>query len=126
MEPAEFRRWRKWMGLSQKETAAALGLKRRVVQYYEKGERDGEPLSVPRSVWLACHALANGVSSYHGPSEEEAAVRQEERALEKKVLKKARRLQKEAEKEAVAALNVAEVSDGEGQIPEKITEPTAE
>lgn len=91
VEPAEFKRWRKWMGLSQKEAAAALGLKRRVVQYYEKGERDGEPVAVPRSVRLACYALANGIWNYHGPSEEEAAIRQQERAEAKKKRKKARR-----------------------------------
>src|SRR4051812_25955547 len=39
MKGHDFRRWRKGLELSQKEAADALGLKRRVVQYYEKGER---------------------------------------------------------------------------------------
>ena len=40
MSPAQFKRWRKSLGLSQKEAAVALGLKRRILQYYEKGERN--------------------------------------------------------------------------------------
>lgn len=67
MKPVEFKRWRKAMGLSQKDAADALGLKRRVVQYYEKGERDGETVSIPKTVRLACYAIANGITDYHGP-----------------------------------------------------------
>ncbi|HTQ12887.1 MAG TPA: helix-turn-helix transcriptional regulator [Rhizomicrobium sp.] len=67
MKPSEFRRWRKGLKLSQKEAAHALGLKRRVVQYYEKGERDGEPVKIPKTVRLACYALWKGVNDYHGP-----------------------------------------------------------
>ncbi len=55
------------MKFSQKEAAHALGLKRRVVQYYEKGERDGEPVKIPKTVRLACSALAGGIFDYHGP-----------------------------------------------------------
>ena len=67
MRPADFKRWRKGMKLSQKEAAQALGLKRRVVQYYEKGERDGEPVEIPKTVRLACYALKAGVYDWHGP-----------------------------------------------------------
>ena len=67
MRPSEFKRWRKGLKLSQKEAAHALGLKRRVVQYYEKGERDGEPVKIPKTVWLACYALWKNVGDYHGP-----------------------------------------------------------
>jgi len=67
LKPSEFRRWRKGLKLSQKEAAHALGLKRRVVQYYEKGERDGEPVKIPKTVRLACYALWKGVNDYHGP-----------------------------------------------------------
>lgn len=42
MTPKAFKHWRKSLQLSQKEAAAALGLKHRIVQYYEKGERDGQ------------------------------------------------------------------------------------
>ena len=67
MRPADFKRWRKGLKFSQQEAADALGLKRRVVQYYEKGTRDGEPVEIPKSVRLACFAIAEGVFDYHGP-----------------------------------------------------------
>ena len=68
MSPAAFKRWRKSLKLSQKEAAHALGLKRRILQYYEKGERDGEPVEVPKTVRLACYALTQGCKDYDGPS----------------------------------------------------------
>ena len=69
MKPTAFRRWRKSLKYSQREAAEALGLKRRVVQYYEKGERDGEEVTIPKSVRLACYALSIGKRDYHGPEE---------------------------------------------------------
>lgn len=75
MPPAQFKRWRKGLGLSQKDAAEALGLKRRMIQYYEKGERDGETVRVPRSVRLACWALAEGQDDYAGPEGDELRVR---------------------------------------------------
>ena len=68
MDPQDFKRWRKQLKLSQKDAANALGLKRRMIQYYEKGERDGEKVKIPLSVRLACFAIAEGVADYHGPS----------------------------------------------------------
>ena len=70
MKGHEFKRWRKSLALSQSDAADALGLKRRVVQYYEKGKRDGDPVKIPRSVRLACYAIAIGVTDYHGPEAE--------------------------------------------------------
>lgn len=67
MEPSDFRKWRKTQGLSQKDAAQILGLKRRMIQYYEKGERDGEKVKIPRAVRLACYAIAEGIADYHGP-----------------------------------------------------------
>lgn len=67
MTHKDFRQWRKALKLSQKDAAEALGLKRRVVQYYEKGERDGEKVIIPKYVRLACYALAQGVQDYRGP-----------------------------------------------------------
>lgn len=64
-----FKRWRKSLRLSQKEAAEALGLKRRVVQYYERGERDGEAVVIPKTVRLACLALASGENDYTGPED---------------------------------------------------------
>ncbi|MFN8947764.1 MAG: helix-turn-helix domain-containing protein [Alphaproteobacteria bacterium] len=70
MKGNDFKRWRKSLDMSQKDAADALGLKRRVVQYYEKGERDGEPVKIPRVVRLACYAILIGVDDYHGPEKE--------------------------------------------------------
>lgn len=66
MSPRQFRRWRKNLGFSQKGAAKALGLKTRIVQYYEKGERDGKKVEVPLSVRLACWSLQNGVGDFDG------------------------------------------------------------
>ena len=44
-----------------------MGLKRRVVQYYEKGERDGKSIDIPKTVRLACFALTQGTEDYDGP-----------------------------------------------------------
>ena len=81
MEPGDFKKWRKAMGLSQKDAAHALGLKRRMIQYYEKGERDGEKVHIPLTVRLACYALAEGVIDYRGPHRK--VVLDEERKKEK-------------------------------------------
>ncbi len=70
MKPDEFKRWRKELGFSQKEAAHALGLKRRVVQYYEKGERDGKSIDIPLTVRLACFAVRAGVRDYDGSKAE--------------------------------------------------------
>jgi transcriptional regulator with XRE-family HTH domain len=64
MKAGDFRRWRKALGLKQKEAAEALGLKKRVIQYYEKGDRDGKKVEIPLTVALACYAIARGVKSY--------------------------------------------------------------
>ena len=66
MSAAAFRAWRKASGLTQAEAARALGLKRRMVQYYEQGARDGRPVAVPLSIRLACWALTQGVVDYDG------------------------------------------------------------
>ena len=68
MEPADFKKWRKAMKMSQKDAANALGLKRRMIQYYEKGERDGEKVVIPRTVRLACYAISQGVADFNGPT----------------------------------------------------------
>ena len=67
MDAKHLKAWRKSLGISQKEAAEALGLKRRIFQYYEKGERDGEAVKAPKAVRLACWALTQGVVDYVGP-----------------------------------------------------------
>ena len=68
MDASDFKKWRKSLKLSQKDAAQALGLKRRIIQYYEKGERDGEKVKIPLSVRLACFAVSEGVADYNGPN----------------------------------------------------------
>jgi transcriptional regulator with XRE-family HTH domain len=75
MRPQDFKRWRKAQHLSQKQAAEALGLKRRVVQYYEKGERDGEKVKIPRTVRLACAALSHGLGDWQPEPAKPAAKR---------------------------------------------------
>ncbi len=67
MRGQDFKKWRRSLGFSQKDAAEALGLKRRVVQYYEKGERGDKKVKIPKTVRLACYALASGVKDYQGP-----------------------------------------------------------
>jgi transcriptional regulator with XRE-family HTH domain len=64
MSPAEFKSWRKSLKLTQKGAAVKLGLKPRIIQYYEKGERNGSAFKVPRSVELACFAISLGVERF--------------------------------------------------------------
>jgi len=66
MGPKEFRHWRKSLGLKQKEAAAMLGLKKRMIQYYEKGERDGKEINIPKYVRLACYAVGKGIHDFDG------------------------------------------------------------
>jgi transcriptional regulator with XRE-family HTH domain len=83
MKPSDFKRWRRSLGYSQKEAAEALGLKRRVVQYYEKGERDGEPVKIAKSIRLACWALSQKVPDYHGPEREKEKEKREKSKKER-------------------------------------------
>ncbi|MCF8481823.1 MAG: helix-turn-helix transcriptional regulator [Rhodospirillum sp.] len=95
MTPNAFKQWRKRLGLSQKEAAEVLGLKRRVVQYYEKGERDGEKVTIPKAVRLACWALLQGVTEYQGATHGEAVTAATQAAVKEAI--------KDAPKEAKKA-----------------------
>ncbi|WP_108663449.1 helix-turn-helix domain-containing protein [Acuticoccus kandeliae] len=66
MTPQQFRAWRKANGWKQRELADRLGLKRRMIQYYERGDRDGKTVEIPRTVRLACYAIACGVEEFDG------------------------------------------------------------
>jgi len=66
MDAEQFRNWRKSLGLKQKDAADALGLKKRMIQYYEKGKREGKRVEIPKSVRLACYALSQGITDYDG------------------------------------------------------------
>ncbi len=66
MTPAQFKIWRKSLGFKQKDVADLLGLKKRVIQYYEKGKRDGKTVEIPKSVELACYAVSQGIGGFDG------------------------------------------------------------
>lgn len=66
MTPAAFKAWRKELGFKQKDAADKLGLKKRVIQYYEKGARGAKSVDIPKTVELACFALSLGVEAYDG------------------------------------------------------------
>lgn len=66
MSPKQFRKWRKSLGFGQKEAAEKLGLNKRMIQYYEKGERDGKKVEVPRYIRLACYAVEKGIRDFDG------------------------------------------------------------
>ncbi len=68
MTGAAFRAWRKALGLRQSEAAERLGLKLRMIQYYESGDRAGNPVEIPRAVRLACWALQHGIGDFDGSS----------------------------------------------------------
>lgn len=66
MQPDQFRAWRKAHKLKQKDAADLLGLKKRMIQYYEKGHRDGRSVKIPKSIRLACYAISQGIADYNG------------------------------------------------------------
>lgn len=76
MTPGQFKKWRKSLGLNQTKAAKALGLKLRTVQYYEKGERKGKPLVIPKTVVLACYAIACGVTDVDFTTPEGEPIRE--------------------------------------------------
>lgn len=67
MTASDFAAWRKRMGYTYTKAAAELGLSRRQVMRYEKGERPDPKnhaatfdVDIPRTVALACAALELG------------------------------------------------------------------
>ncbi|NRG17713.1 helix-turn-helix transcriptional regulator [Rhizobiales bacterium] len=76
MGPDQFRAWRKALGLKQKDAAERLGLKKRMIQYYEKGDRNGRPVEIPKAIRLACYALSNGIGDFDGTTPVRAPLEQ--------------------------------------------------
>ncbi|MCP5083343.1 MAG: helix-turn-helix transcriptional regulator [Alphaproteobacteria bacterium] len=66
MDPKQFRKWRRSLDLKQRDAAELLGLKKRMIQYYESGERDGKAVQIPKYIRLACYALSNNVADFDG------------------------------------------------------------
>lgn len=69
MTSEQFKAWRAYMDLSQQGAADMLGLSKGSVELYERGRRheDNRPVVIPKTVELACAALALGIRSYDGP-----------------------------------------------------------
>ncbi|MGH6925205.1 MAG: helix-turn-helix domain-containing protein [Propylenella sp.] len=72
MDSVAFRTWRKSLGLKQKEAAEKLGLKKRMIQYYETGRRGSKKVVIPKTVELACYAVSCGVEAFDGGLAQEA------------------------------------------------------
>ncbi len=66
MTPKQFHQWRKSLNLKQREAADLLGLKKRMIQYYEHGKRGGKAVHIPKTVRLACLALTQGARDFDG------------------------------------------------------------
>lgn len=58
MTADELRTWRQRLGLSKAGAAEALGISYSMYRYYEAGQRDGKAVEIPRTVALACAAVA--------------------------------------------------------------------
>ena len=63
MTPTDFRAWRKRLSLTQEEAAAALGISTSMISNYEAGEirSTDHPAPIPKTVALACAAVARGL-----------------------------------------------------------------
>lgn len=66
MTSSDLAAWRKWMGFSQRDAAAALGVSLPTYQRLERGAKwsDGVPVEVDRRTALACSAIASGVDEF--------------------------------------------------------------
>lgn len=71
MDNAQFKAWRKHMDWGQQEAADHLGVSRNTIVLYERGEREGRRVEIPKTVELACAALALGIRNYAGPQAKE-------------------------------------------------------
>ena len=74
MSPKQFRKWRKNLGFGQREAAEMLGLNKRMIQYYEKGERDGKEVKIPKYIRLACYSLQQEVADFDGEKTSKAKL----------------------------------------------------
>ena len=57
MDKVSFKKWRKKNGFSQQQAADLLGLKRRMIQYYEKGKKGDKIIQIPKYIQLACEGF---------------------------------------------------------------------
>ena len=64
MTPDDFKAWRQSLTYTMAQAADALGISTGSVLVYERGVRreDGRPVTIPKTVALACAALSAGLS----------------------------------------------------------------
>lgn len=69
MTPEQIKAWREHLKMTQAEAAKALGISPGSLVNYERGTRleDGRLVIIPKTVELACAAVALGIKSYSGP-----------------------------------------------------------
>jgi hypothetical protein len=70
MTAEQFKAWREHMGFMRPAAARALGISVGSVELYERGRRrddETREVVIPKTVELACAALALGIKSYEGP-----------------------------------------------------------
>ena len=72
MTPEQFKTWRKSLKLKQKSAADLLGLKKRIIQYYEKSVRDGRKVVIPKYIRLACYAISQEIRDFDGEKAQKA------------------------------------------------------
>ena len=77
---SQFSEWRKSLKMTRKEVASALGLKSRIIQYFEKGERNGAKFAIPKAMPPVCYALTLGFDSYTGSEPDKKKRNQSPRA----------------------------------------------
>ena len=62
MNPTDITAWRQRLGLTKGQAAETLGVSYSMFRYYEAGKReDGRAVEIPRTVALACSAVAFGL-----------------------------------------------------------------
>ena len=54
--------------MTQEQAAKKLDLKKRTIQYYEKGKSDGKDFKILKTTELACYAVSVGIEHYFGPA----------------------------------------------------------
>lgn len=71
MTNEQFKAWRAHMGLTQMAAGNALGVSKVTIELYERGmRRDSDRrVEIPKSIELACAALALGITHYDGPQQ---------------------------------------------------------
>lgn len=69
MNNDDIKAWRKTLGFTQDQAATALGVSKATVVNYEAGIRreDGRPVVIPKSIALACAAIAAGLAPWRSP-----------------------------------------------------------